>query len=256
MPRHRQVRLGYPQAFIELTVLLALRHGRRRSARAMAVPLSTVYRWLELHRRQPDRLIRIDRGGPDWFAARIADCEAHGFDLRARIGLVEPHVTRSVPLPTPADARPALVAANGNEFAAHGAARHQAAPLSAAARAGVRLAREEIERHYYSPLSCERLAALAGLSRFHFIRSFHAACGVAPYRYLMQVRIRHAKVLLGTTAQPLDTIAAAVGFDSPSSLAKAFRSVEGVSLSACFHGMRLGASAQRVRQPQPLARAG
>lgn len=255
MPRHRQVRLGYPQAFIELAVLLALRHGRRRSARVMAVPLSTVYRWLGGHRRQPERLVPIDRGGPDWIAARIADCEAHGFDLRARIGAVEPHVAHAL-TPAPANAAPALVAANGGEFGPRSEARQASRPLSAAARTRVRLAREEIERHYYSPLSCERLAALAGMSRFHFIRSFHAACGVAPYRYLLQVRIRHAKALLGNTAQPLDAIAAAVGFDSPSSLGKAFRSVEGVRLSACFHGMRLGGTPVSTRSLAQLARAG
>jgi AraC-like DNA-binding protein len=256
--------LGYPQAFVELAVLLALRHGRRRSARAMAVPLSTMYRWLDRHRRQPERLIRIERGEPEWLATRIADCEAHGFDLRARVGAVEPQVVRAsapnaaLPLRAPVSAlqfqAPATAAPAG--IGAEAGAADVTHPLSAAARAGVRLARDVIDRHYYSPLSCERLAGLAGMSRFHFIRSFKAAYAIAPYHYLLQVRIRHARALLGTTAQPLDTIATAVGFDSPSSLSKAFRSVEGVSLSACFHGMRLGARAARPSVASPSVRAG
>lgn len=237
-------------------MLLALRHGRRRSARAMAVPLSTVYRWLDRHRRQPDRLVRIDRGGPDWFAARIADCEAHGFDLRARIGTVEPLARSLEPAPPLRSASAPAERQSDGAGAAVEATRPIASPLSATARAGVQLARDTIDRHYYAPLSCERLAGLAGMSRFHFIRSFKAAHATAPYHYLLQVRIHHAKALLSATSQPLDAIAAAVGFDSPSSLSKAFRGVEGVSLSAYFHGMRLGARAPRADVPAAIARAG
>ena len=61
MLRRRQVRLSYPQAFVELTLLLALRHGRRSSARVLGLPLSTVYRWLEDYRRLwEERLDRLD----------------------------------------------------------------------------------------------------------------------------------------------------------------------------------------------------
>ena len=41
MLRRRQVRLSYPQAFVEVALLLALRHGRRNSARVLGLPLST-----------------------------------------------------------------------------------------------------------------------------------------------------------------------------------------------------------------------
>ena len=84
------------------------------------------------------------------------------------------------------------------------------------------------------------------MSRFHFIRTFKSAFATAPYHYLMKVRIQHARQLLSTTAQPLDTVAGAVGFDSQSSLCKAFRSVEGVSLSSYFRGMRLGSQMPRL----------
>jgi AraC family transcriptional regulator len=108
-------------------------------------------------------------------------------------------------------------------------------------RERLRSARNEIEQRYYAPLSCEQLAGIAGMSRFHFIRMFKSAFGVAPYRYLMQVRVGHARQLLSTTPQPLDVIAAAVGFDSPSLLSKAFKSIEGISLGKAFRGVRLGA---------------
>src|SRR5207344_3422208 len=90
MLRRRQVRLSYPQAFVELALLLALRHGRRNCARVLGLPLSTVYRWLEHYRRQPDRIERIERSDRAWLDELIGACEAHGFDLRERICTLEP----------------------------------------------------------------------------------------------------------------------------------------------------------------------
>lgn len=261
MLRRRQVRLSYPQAFVELALLLALRHGRRNSARILALPLSTVYRWLEHYRRQPERIERIGRSDRAWFDELIDACEAHGFYLRERVQALEPvggredgqDNPRSIfrarsPLRAggaPAAGTPPAAIAVPAQPVVPGAT----APLAPPVQARVALARSEIDRHYYSQLSCEMLAALAGMSRFHFIRTFKAAYGVTPYHYLMQVRIHHAKLLLGTTQQPLDAVAAAVGFDTQSSLCKAFRSIEGVSLAAFFHGVRLGSTPRRIAAP-------
>ncbi|HEX3124981.1 MAG TPA: AraC family transcriptional regulator [Rhodanobacteraceae bacterium] len=257
MLRRRQVRLSYPQAFAELALLLALRHGRRNCARVLGVPLSTVYRWLEHYRRQPDRIARIERSDHAWLDELIGACEAHGFDLRERIGTLEPLAKgndaggnpRSI-FRAPGLLRGAATPAAGMAPpAATISALPFSAPLSAPVQARVALARGEIDRHYYSQLSCEMLAGIAGMSRFHFIRTFKAAFAVAPYHYLMQVRIHHAKVLLSTTQQPLDAVAAAVGFDTQSSMCKAFRSIEGVSLATFFHGVRLGSNPRRIAAP-------
>ena len=251
MLRHRQVRLSYPQAFVEVALLLALRHGRRNSARALGLPLSTVYRWLEHYRRQPERIERIERSDPAWLDELIGACNAHGFDLRERIRTLEPLAAAEMARGNPRSifaARSLLRkgAAPGAgapcASAIPGPVRSSNAPLSPPVRARVALARSEIDRHYYSQLSCEMLAGIAGMSRFHFIRTFRTAFSVAPYHYLMQVRIRHAKLLLSTTQQPLDAVAAAVGFDTRSSMCKAFRSIEGVTLAAFFRGIRLGSA--------------
>jgi AraC-like DNA-binding protein/transposase-like protein len=239
MHRRRQVRLRYPQAFVQLSIALALRHGSHRAARALGLPLSTLYRWRDAARRQPSA--PGDAALAEWIGA----CSAHGFDLRERVASLEPQVTRSV-VPPPPPPSAAGMAANGSarRFApplADNPPRAAGSPLAPGIRARVQVAREAIEQRYYAPLSCEQLAALAGMSRFHFIRTFKNAFGVAPYRYLLQMRIRHAKALLSTTPQPLDTVAAAVGFDSPSLLMKAFRNIEGISLANYFRGVRLGA---------------
>ena len=252
MLRHRQVRLSYPQAFVEVALLLALRHGRRNSARALGLPLSTVYRWLEHYRRQPERIERIERSDQAWLDELIGACNAHGFDLRERIGTLEPLAGEQA-RDNPRSIFAARSLLPGNTAARTGATapasvlraqpvRARSAPVSPMVQARVALARSEIDRHYYSQLSCEMLAGIAGMSRFHFIRTFKAAFSVAPYHYLMQVRIHHAKLLLSTTQQPLDAVAAAVGFDTQSSMCKAFRSIEGVSLSTFFRGVRLGSA--------------
>jgi AraC-like DNA-binding protein len=247
MPRHRQVRLGYPQTFIELALLLAVRQGRRHAARIMAVPLSTIYRWFDQYRRNR-HLAGVERGDAQWLEERLADCEAHGFDLRQRFASIAARA--AAPASTP-DGHPLPMSATApsRPAATHErvSRRHAVvAALSPAIRTRVERARAEIDRYYYAHLSCERLAGIAGMSRFHFIRTFKSAFTTAPYHYLMQVRIRHARELLSTTAQPLDAVAHAVGFDSQSSLCKAFRSVEGVSLSSYFHGMRLGSQMPRM----------
>jgi AraC-like DNA-binding protein len=249
MLRHRQVRLSYPQAFVEVALLLALRHGRRNSARVLGLPLSTVYRWLEHYRRQPERIERIERSDQAWLDELIAACNAHGFDLRERIGTLEPLVAGDGARDNPRSifAARSLLRSSAGAMPRASAVRAQpvrgnSAPLSPVVRARVALARDEIDRHYYSQLSCEMLAGIAGMSRFHFIRTFKAAFSVAPYHYLMQVRIHHAKLLLSTTQQPLDAVAAAVGFDTQSSMCKAFRSIEGVTLAAFFRGVRLGSA--------------
>ena len=245
MPRRRQVRLRYPEAFVDLATLLALRHGRRRTAKSLALPLSTIYRWLDQSRQEPARLRELERGGPDTLDELMGACEAHGFDLRQRMGALEPGFS-----PGPAAARTAgpVESAHAPKPVLHTMEHAPAgndSTQSRAIRARVQLARDEIEQRYYAPLSCEFLAGLAGMSRFHFIRTFKIAFSVAPYRYLMQVRIRHACQLLSTTPQPLDAVAAAVGFDSQSLLCKAFKSVEGVTLAEYFRGVRLGAARPR-----------
>ena len=86
-------------------------------------------------------------------------------------------------------------------------------------------AREFIDRHYARPLTIERLAALAGLSRFHFIRAFRAAFGQTPHRYLRDKRIEWAKELLVTTPLPVTEICDQIGFQSLGSFSALFRRV-------------------------------
>jgi AraC-like DNA-binding protein len=86
---------------------------------------------------------------------------------------------------------------------------------------------EYITRHHREPLTVERLAALAGLSPFHFIRRFRAAVGVTPHRYLRDRRLERADELLVTTSLPITEICDRVGFQSLGSFSSLFKRSSG-----------------------------
>ena len=75
----------------------------------------------------------------------------------------------------------------------------------------------------------QELAGLAGLSNFHFVRSFRQSTGSTPHQYLTQVRINRAKSLLLRPQWTIQQIAGAVGFAEPSRFSKVFRINAGVN---------------------------
>ncbi len=76
------------------------------------------------------------------------------------------------------------------------------------------------------------MAAMAALSPFHFSRAFKASTGVPPHRYRVQLRVAKARELLETTDLPIGEIAAQVGYDDPSYLARLFRREVGATPAA------------------------
>lgn len=76
------------------------------------------------------------------------------------------------------------------------------------------------------------LAAIAGLSPFHFSHQFKQAMGVAPYQYVLQQRVERAKQLLKQTNHSIVEIALLCGFNSHSHLSKQFRQTTGTTPSA------------------------
>lgn len=75
---------------------------------------------------------------------------------------------------------------------------------------------------------CE-LANIAGLSHYHFARSFRQTTGATPHQYLSQIRIDCAKSLLLRRHWTVLQVAGAVGFADASRLSKVFRGSTGVS---------------------------
>jgi transcriptional regulator GlxA family with amidase domain len=98
--------------------------------------------------------------------------------------------------------------------------------------ASVRRARDHIDRHYRMRLDLDGLALIAGLPKFNFIRSFEAAYGLTPIRYLIHRRIERAQDLLRTTNLPVTDVCMLVGYASLGSFSSRFTEVTGESPSA------------------------
>ena len=74
-----------------------------------------------------------------------------------------------------------------------------------------------------------RLAQVSGTSEAHFARSFKAAFGVPPHRYLLTRRIERAKALLRDTDLSITEIAFQTGWESLGTFGRTFRDVTGES---------------------------
>ena len=84
-----------------------------------------------------------------------------------------------------------------------------------------------IDEHAGEALSLDRLADRAHLSKYHFARVFQEATGRSPWSYVVEARIRRAKVLLRDDDLPLSQIALEAGFCDQSHLTNAFKKAEG-----------------------------
>ena len=88
---------------------------------------------------------------------------------------------------------------------------------------------EYIEMHLNESMDLAELAAIAGLSVFHFARQFKQSAGVTPHYYLIQKRVERADDMLHRTDLSLSEIALAAGFSDQSHLARHFRQMHGMT---------------------------
>ena len=92
-------------------------------------------------------------------------------------------------------------------------------------------ARDRIDLHYREPLDVPALAEVACMSQAHFIRSFKAAFGETPYRYLQRRRIERAMERLRRTDHSVSDISIEVGWNSFATFSRTFREIVGCSPS-------------------------
>jgi AraC-like DNA-binding protein len=92
-----------------------------------------------------------------------------------------------------------------------------------------RTARDHIDRGYREPLDLDGVAAVAGVSKYHFIRCFEAAYGETPMRYLTRRRIERAQDLLRSANLTVTEVCMAVGFASLGSFSAKFTRIVGES---------------------------
>ena len=91
------------------------------------------------------------------------------------------------------------------------------------------LAKQYFRDHYNERISIEQYAASRNMSTSWFGKSFTGAVGVSPKKYMMDLRILNAQMLLETTDGTVSEIARIVGYDNPMYFSRVFRKEKGTS---------------------------
>jgi AraC family transcriptional regulator len=89
-----------------------------------------------------------------------------------------------------------------------------------------------IDAHLAEDVSLPKLAQVAGLSEYYFMRAFKAEMGITGHQYVLQQRIYRAIRLLRVTKTPIAQIALGCGFNDQAHLAHTFARLCGYPPSA------------------------
>ncbi len=85
----------------------------------------------------------------------------------------------------------------------------------------LRLAADYIDTCHTEPIGLADMAAVACLSRYHFVRHFRELHGITPYAYLLRKRARVAQRLLDAGERDRERVALLCGFANRFALARA-----------------------------------
>ncbi len=104
-------------------------------------------------------------------------------------------------------------------------------PRSAPPNAEARVTRtvRMIERRPDASLTVGTLAQVAGLSPYHFLRTFERLTGITPHQYILRARLREAALRLVAEPRSVLDIALDSGFSDASNFNRAFRAEFGVT---------------------------
>jgi AraC-like DNA-binding protein len=294
MQRRWRVRHSYPRPVVDLVQLLLTFRGVREISGLLDIPASVIYRWRAGKRPSSppaDRwstdaeaialLVELSSeigslfmqrlhaaNGPAWRSIRAARTalEERGHDdkdsARDGGGVEEAaprgDVTTRAPVvqASAASARdlleqPGWSCGGGGPHYVFDARKERS---SRRVRQRLEAARRIVDTEYFLDIDCKMLADTAQMSRHHFIRMFNQVFGSTPHQYLIRARVEAAKRLLIASREPIEVIAAGVGFRSGQSLNRAFKQVEGQSVSRFCQTARDKArdSARSVARPAPI----
>ena len=93
-------------------------------------------------------------------------------------------------------------------------------------------AKDRMDAASHEEWPVRRLARVSHVSEAHFARSFQAAFGVPPHRYLLTRRIERATALLRETGLAITDIAFQSGWRSLGTFGRVFREITGESPGA------------------------
>jgi AraC-like DNA-binding protein len=88
-----------------------------------------------------------------------------------------------------------------------------------------------IDENSHQAINLSAMAKEAGLSPFHFLRTFSRTMGVTPHQYLVRSRLRRAARLLADPCLSVTHVAMDVGFNDLSNFVRTFRRASGMSPS-------------------------
>jgi AraC family transcriptional regulator len=169
--------------------------------------------------------------GDEATQARLRDASAFNDEgLNSLLGLLREELMRGRASPLFVEAIAQAVAVHlARSYGATDEEPHSSSPSLPGHK--LRQLTDWMAEHAAEEFSLERLAAQAGLSRFHFQRLFKAATGVSPSRYHIDLRINEARKLLRETKMSVLDVALEVGYTDPSHFARLFRRETGLSPS-------------------------
>jgi AraC-like DNA-binding protein/mannose-6-phosphate isomerase-like protein (cupin superfamily) len=85
-----------------------------------------------------------------------------------------------------------------------------------------------LEDNFSQTITLDELCKMAGLSKYHFLRSFTRQNGISPYSYLEAVRIGKAKAFLEKGVPPME-VAYLTGFSDQSHFTNFFKKLIGLT---------------------------
>lgn len=120
----------------------------------------------------------------------------------------------------------------------------------------VQEAMEDIRANYADLYGVEELSERLGVSKSHLVRTFTAALGMPPGRYLTKVRVEAAMRLLLHREYTLDVIASLCGFSGANYLCRVFKKETGHSpaqwRAMAGQSLRPGLSPEESQREQEL----
>lgn len=178
---------------------------------------------------------------PGCFERLAADAGSRPAERRFRRGRLPPArelaplVARAAAAAAVADAHPAAWDELATELAARVVALHAGlaapapTPLPSRAERRVAEATRRIEEDPAADHSLATLAREAGLSPFHFLRSFERATGVTPHQFVLRARLRAASLRLAADRERVVDVAFDSGFGDLSNFNRTFRAELGAT---------------------------
>jgi AraC family transcriptional regulator len=86
-----------------------------------------------------------------------------------------------------------------------------------------------IELNALEKLDLDHLSTMAGMSKYHFLRTFRRTVGLTPHQFVLGIRLRRAAGRLLTAAAPISAIAFEAGFGDLSTFNARFRKQFGIT---------------------------